>query len=651
MAGLSVSGIGSSLDVAGLVEKLMTAERVPVQKLNASESAFQQKLSAYGALKSAMSNLQSGMQSLASATRFLSYSASVSDPTVATASVGPKPATGSYTLEVTNLAQAQKLKSIAFPASDTALGEGTLTIDIGEYTGGAFVPDADASSVTVAVTAGQDGLSKVRDAINTANGGVTATVVNDGTGMRLVVTSKSTGVEHAVRIQVDDADGTDGDASGLSRLAYDASAGGLTQLTEVAAAKDAVAIVDGITVSSATNTLSEAIEGVTINLAKADPGKTHTLNVGRDGNGAKSAVEGFAKQWNDVMKTIGSLTAYNTATKTGSILTGDNTVAAVQNRLRSALNAVAPAGGFGSLAEIGITTNRDGTLALDSSKLSAAIADPTKDVGALFATLGTATDSGITVKSTGAQSEAGSNPIEITRVASRGNATGSLPAATTITAGVNDTLALEVDGTPITIEIPAGSYTAASLATQIQARVNGALAAQSIAIDVTQSSGTLSMASRRYGSESTVKVTGGTAAADLFGTATETAGVDVAGTIGGVVGTGSGRSLSASGFTLEVTGAAGARGAVNFSLGLAGRLDSLLDDLLGDQGSLKARTDGIGISIKDIGSRRDALNDRLVGVEARYKSQFSKLDLALASMQQTSSWLTTQLANLPNGKS
>jgi flagellar hook-associated protein 2 len=646
MAGLTTSGLVSGLDVNGLVSQLMAIEKKPLAQLDTREAAVQQRLSAFGALKGALSSLQTAAQSLSSPSRFTGFSSTVSDSSVATVSVGANPAVGSYSLEVSSLAQAHKVATAALPATGS-LGTGTLTIDFGSYAGGAFAKDADTGSISVTVGPGEDGLAKVRDAINAANGAATASLVNDGTGTRLVIASKQTGTEHALRISVTDDDGNAADAAGLSRLAYDASTGGVQNMGQTIEAKDAVAIIDGITIRSDKNTITDALEGVTLTLTKADPGRTHTLSVNRDTAAAKGAVEQFVKAWNDTAKLMRDLSAYDAANKKASILTGDTALSGIQSRLRGVLNSMQPAGGFASLSEMGVTTNRDGTLALDAAKLAKVAADPAKSIAAFFATSALATGDGITVKSTGSLAETGSHAVNITRAATKGAAVGSAAAATTITAGVNDTLQVTVDGHLTTVTLAAGTYTPASLATELQTKLNGALGSLG-SVEATESGGVLTLASGSWGSESTVAITGGTAAADLFGTATETAGVDVEGLIGGVVATGSGRTLSASGFVLEITGTAtGERGAVGFQKGLGGRLDALVADLLNEKGVLRARTDNLDTTIKQIGERREALNLRLELTEKRLKAQFNALDLTLTRMQSTSNWLASQLASLP----
>jgi flagellar hook-associated protein 2 len=225
-----------------------------------------------------------------------------------------------------------------------------------------------------------------------------------------------------------------------------------------------------------------------------------------------------------------------------------------------------------------------------------------------------------------------------------------------ITAGVNDTLAVTIDGVAASVTLAAGTYSsAAALAAEVQSKVNGAsaLAAAGARVSVTEAGGVLTLTSQRYGSASTVAATGN-AAADLFGTPMVTTGVDVAGTIGGLPATGSGQTLAGvagnptEGLLLTIAGGAtGARGNAVYTVGFAWKLNQALTSLLGSDGPVSASTEGLNQRIADIADRREALKLRLDRVQATYLAQFRALDQLLSSMNTTSTYLTQQLANLP----
>jgi flagellar hook-associated protein 2 len=350
-------------------------------------------------------------------------------------------------------------------------------------------------------------------------------------------------------------------------------------------------------------------------------------------------VDAFIKGYNDASKALKALSAYDAGTKTAGALQGDSTLLSVQTRLRSTLSAAVDfAGGYASLSELGIAFQKDGTLLADATKLRAALADTGKDAASAFAAIGTASDSLVKFSSAAASAAAGSYAVQVTQLATRGNAAGSAPAALSVTAGINDGLLLSVDGVAQSVTLAAGTYTAASLATMLQTRIPG--------VDATESGGILTLTSKAWGSASTVAITGGTAVADLFGVPASTGGLNAAGSIDGLAATGAGRNLTAKGLTVTIEGGAtGARGSLRFSRGAADRLNSLIDSFLDE--TIAARTDGIGESLKSMDLQRTRLEARMESVEKRLRAQFVALDSMIASMNGTSSFLSQQLANLP----
>jgi len=653
---LSAPGIGSNLDVNGIVSQIMALERRPLIVLDTKEAKYQAQLTAYGSLKGALSSFQSAVAALASPARFSAVTASFADTTVATATASSAAAAGSYSVEVQTLAQSHKLKSATFAATSTTVGTGTLTIRFGTYSGGTFTLNPDQAAQTISVDASESSLAGVRDAINTANAGVSASIVNDGSGNRLIIASKDSGVANALKITVEDDDLANTDNAGLSQLAYDASTGGTTNLTQTFAAQNATAVIDGIAITKASNTISDAIEGVTLNLLKANTPSATTLTVTRDTAGIQAAVQSFVTAYNDLNKIVTDLSKYDAANKRSSTLTGDATVRSVQTRLRGVFNTTlsTAGGGLTALSNIGISFQKDGTLKLDSSKLTTALSDSTKDVSTLFAAVGKPTDSLVSFVSSTSDTKNGTYLLNVSQLSTQGKAVGGGAAVLTINAASNDTIDLTVDGVAASVTLAAGTYSAAELAAEIQSKINGVIALSStgISVTVTQSAGVLSVTSNRYGSASTVAITGGTGKLDLFGAQTETAGVNVAGTIGGITATGSGQILTgtgdASGLALKVTGGAtDARGTVSFARGYAYELDKLVGKMLENDSLVDGRMDGINASIKNVGTQREVLARRLDMVESRYRAQFTALDVMMSSMSNTSSFLQQQLANLP----
>ncbi|AEJ00784.1 flagellar hook-associated 2 domain-containing protein [Nitrosomonas sp. Is79A3] len=656
---LASPGIGSGLDVNGIVKQLMAVESQPLTALDNKEAKQQTRLTAFGTLKGALSSFQSSLSALSDPAKFTGVTANFADATLASVSATSSAVVGSHSVEIQTLAQSHKLKSANYATTSTAIGSGTLTIQFGTYNGGTFTLNPDKAAQSITISSDNSSLTGIRDTINQANAGVSASIVNDGTGNRLVIASNDTGLSNALKITTTDADTNNTDNAGLSQLAYNASTGGTTNLTQTAAASNATLVIDGISISKASNTITDAIEGVTFNLLKANAGTTTTLNLSRDTASVQSTVSSFVKAFNDLNKTIVDLSKYDATTKQASILTGDSTVRTIQTQLRNVMSnpLTTAGGGLSILSEVGITFQTDGTLKFDSAKLTSVMSDPTKDVSTLFASVGKTSDSLVSFVSAKNDTVNGEYSLNISRIATQGTAVGSSAAALTINTGVNDKLDLTIDGVSASVTLAAGTYTATSLAGEIQSRINGVSEISSAGIKVTlsESAGKLTITSNRYGSASTVSITGGNGKLDLFGTPVETSGVDVAGTINGITATGSGQTLTgaadSSGLVIKITGGGtGARGTIDFAHGFAKKLDKLVDDMLNGH-LIDSRIDGINASIKDIDAQRDTLNQRLADTEKRIRAQYTALDTTIASMTQTSNFLQQQLSNLPSTSS
>lgn len=673
MATISSAGIGSGLDVNLIVTQLMAVEKQPLTMLDKKEAGYQAQLSAFGTLKGAVASFQSAIHALSSVSKFQAINATSGDSTVYTASAASTAVAGNYALTVTQLAESQKLTSKVFTNVTDSVGTGTLTFQFGTISGGVFTANNAKAAQTFTIGSANSSLSGVRDAINAAKIGVSASILNDGTGNRLVITSNDTGLANSLKITVaDTSDASNTDNAGLSQLAYDPAVSGVSpqagkNLTETVSAKNAILTVDGITgINKASNTVTDVVQGVTLNLLKVSTAPA-TLTVATDTAGVQTSVEGFVKAYNDLNKVVSDLTAYDAKTKTAAILQGDSSTLSVITQIRrvlsDSLNGLK--GNYTKLSQIGIAFQKDGTLALDSTKLQTAINSNYADIPGLFANVGKPSDSLVNFTSATSNTKAGSYALNITQLATQGALLGAAISLPVTLDATNNTLGVKIDGVQSnSITLATGNYTtSAALTAEIQSKINGDTAFKAAGVTATVAfdaiSGKLSITSDRYGSASSVQVTsvGTTTLATLgLSVATGTAGLDVAGTINGISATGSGRFLtgaggSVNGLKLEVTGGAtGDRGTVNYSLGYAYRLDALADQLLGTSGPLSSRTTGINNTITDINNRRDDLNRRLIGIEARYRSQFSALDTLMGQLRTTSDFLTQQLAILQTTK-
>lgn len=659
---ISSPGIGSNLDVNGIVQKLMSAEQGPLNIVTQQKTNYQTKISAYGSLKSSLSTFQTAVDSLSSASRFMAQSASSGDSSVFTATSNGKASLGDYSIEVQQLALAHKISpNSSFASTSDTVGTGTLSIAFGTYdsSGNTFTLNADKASKSINITSANNTLAGIRDAINLADAGVTASIVNAGgtTGNHIVITSKDTGAANSIKISVTDNDGTNLDNSGLSQLAYDPTlnSGAGKNASERQVAQDALLSIDGINVTKSSNVVSDAIEGITINLLKANAGSTNILAVTHDTDKIKTSVNAFVKAFNDLNTTIRSLTKYDEGSKTGGPLLGDGTTRSITTQIRNVLTgAIGSSGTLTTLSQIGVSFQRDGTLAVDSAKLDASITNNFNDIATLFSASASFTDAQLSFIGNTTNSKAGNYAVTVSTLATQGALLGSAAPNLNIASGVNDTLNLQIDGTAVSIILDTGSYASAQdLAAAIQSKIAGTGSAAKVAV----SGGALQITSANYGSTSTIAISGGNGAADALGAPTATSGVDVAGTINGVAATGQGQNLIGAtgnvseGLVIRVAGGnTGARGTANFTMGYAYQLNQLSKSVLADDGLLSSRTSGISSSITRLTAQETALQDRLAIIEKGYRAQFTALDTMISGLQQTSSFLTQQLAQLQSNR-
>ncbi|WP_220809112.1 flagellar filament capping protein FliD [Noviherbaspirillum aridicola] len=663
----STSGVSSGLDVNSIVSQLMAIEQRPLAKLAQKEASYQAKVSAFGSVSSALSTFQDALGKLADPAKYQGMSASVGDATILTASAGTKAAAGSYNINVTQLPQAQTLKSAGMGSSTAKIGTGaetTITFQFGSYDttaasdgvypdGTKFTQSATRTTGTIKIDGTNNSLQGIRDAINKAGLGVTATIISDGsaTPNRLVLTSDKTGAASNMKIAVS------GDTALQDLLAFDPTTAGGQKMTQAAAGQNALLTVNGISISSETKSVSDAIQGVTLNVLKA--GST-TFSVSKDSAQVTNTVTSFVKAYNDLQSTLKQLTSYNTETKAAGILLGDPTIRSLQTSMRQMLGASNDnAGSLKTLSAAGISFQKDGTLALDNSKLQKAVSGSPEDLAALFSTVGRASDSLISVTGSKASTKAGKYDVSISNLPKQGYQTGDAALSGPVTIAAGTTLNVALDGVSAKVGLTAGSYAPQELVAMMQAAINGtsafSSAGNSVAVSLDEG-GRLKVTSNRYGPASKVAITddAGTGIATLFGAViTKAEGEDVAGSIGGMPAAGNGQVLTGAtntavdGLKIQVNGGTtGPRGSIDFSTGIAGQLSKTIESYLGSSGMLKNRTDGLNRTIKDIDKSRTALNTRLAETEKRLRAEYVALDSLLTSMAATSNYLTQQLASL-----
>lgn len=388
MAIPGIPGLGSGMDIKGMVDALVNAERAPkAAQLNRLERSTTAKFTALGQFKGALSEFQDSLKKLNDPALFEKRSASSGKSDVFSVTASAKATAGNYNVQVFNLAQSSKVALAGVDDPTEAVGTGKLTIAFGDTSLDIEIPEDNSS------------LTGIRDAINAAgrSKGLTATIVNDPSGVggaRLMLSSDASGTGNDISVSV--ASGA-GDSGNLSMLAFtppDPDADFTpTPVDEsdpraarvVSYARDANLAIDGMRISSSTNTVEDAIEGVTINLKAAqskddqDSAATINLNVAEDKGGVKKSITDFVAAYNKMLDTVGSLTSVipvggDDGEPLAAALVGDASVRSFMSAMRSELGSVGgEEGGIRILADLGVTTQRDGTLAVDDDKLTEAL--------------------------------------------------------------------------------------------------------------------------------------------------------------------------------------------------------------------------------------------------------------------------------------
>ncbi|CAN1498730.1 FliD Flagellar capping protein [Methylophilaceae bacterium] len=560
--GISSVGLGSGLDVNSIITGLMGVEKKPLTAVAQQKSAYQSKISAYGTMKSSLSLFQTTMSTLSNVAKFNMQTATSADTSIFTASTDGTATNGDYAITVSQLAKSQKLALTGFDSITDTVNNGRLNIDFGRYDptdDNKFTANPDKSSLSITINSSNRTLAGVRDAINAANSSVTASIVNNGSGNQLVLTSTDTGEVNSMRI------------SGISQLAYDKSkssngnndgsgdSNGSSNrdninFTEVQAAKNALLNVDGVAVAKASNTVTDVINGVTLNLLTTSSGNNINLHIASNQNDVKASISSFVEAYNKLDTTLRSLTKFDSTGKASGVLLGDGTARSVVNQIKSVMTkAINTTGGLTTLNQIGVTFQRDGQLALDSTRLTAAMNSNFGDIATLFASSLKATDAQITYAGSTSNTQEGTYAVTVSKL--------------------------------------------------------------------------------------------GTSSANTAGTIN---GVAATGSLTGLTGA---TGNASSGLSLKISGGAlGSRGTVQFTMGYAAQLDRVINSLLSDTGIVASKTEGLNTSITRLDKKTESLNIRLAGVEARYRTQFTKLDSLLSGMSTTSSYLTQQLASINANK-
>jgi flagellar hook-associated protein 2 len=395
----TITGLSTgSINVTSVVSQIMAAEQKPLNNLTTKQTSYNTQLSAYSTVKSNLSTLKSAMQSLLTTSGFKAYSVALSDPTVLSASAASNAVSGNYNLEVSSLAQSQQLIADGQADSKAAIGTGasttlsfnfgTISYDpnnggaydttTGKYTNASFISNGSTVK-TVTIDSSNNTLEGIRDAINNANIGVTATIINDGSGTpyRLALGSGTSGASNAMSISVS------GDSAISNLLSNDPT--GTQNLTQTMEAKNANLKVNGVAISKSSNIVSDAIQGVTLTLNKVTTSPVNVA-VSKNTSSITDAANSFISAYNTLYSSLKSLSAYKTTSSSGGALSGDGTINQLLGEMRTIVGDTYSGtdSTFTTLASVGITTSPGVGLVLDSTKFGTAVTNDLNGLTNLF---------------------------------------------------------------------------------------------------------------------------------------------------------------------------------------------------------------------------------------------------------------------------
>ncbi len=678
-------GAGSGIDTNNLVKQLVSLERAgPQQRIDEKRELTESRISDFGLLSSSLATLQDAAKVLTEPEGLFSKTAAFTEsdalvPTELSTDVQP----GVYSFEVTALAQAQSLSFVSFDSITDSVGEGTLTFNFGSWARDGsdnpltFSQNTDKESVTITIDSTNNTLKGLRDAINAADFGVQASIINDGNGYRLSLLAES-GEDNQIEINVSEAGGTptDTDANDLSRFAFNSSVTGF-EGAETQVGRDAALTINGLSVTRPTNTIDDIVDGLTLDILKAAPGEKITVTVSEDKAFAEQNIRDFVTAYNDFLEAIKPAFGVSEEeneegekVKIVGSLTNDALAKSVISQIKTVIASAIPGladSNFTSLTNVGIRTELDGTLSINEKDFETAFKDHFEDVQKLFAPRTVSSDDAITVNSTGEKTAVGEYDIVITTPPSRGYYTGGdIDNAAVVfpdfdTTGKDYTFKVKVNGTESdTITIPDGTYSdEASLAAIIQSMINADenLKAVNASVTVSYNSGNdgFDITSSQYGVNSTVSITeSSTQSTDELGLAVAggTAGTKVAGTINGVAGFGSANvllpALGQPGEGLAmIVGENATSATINYSRGFAGELEDLVEQYLVGNGLIDTREANLEDTLEDLDDDQENLDRKMSAYEERLIQQYIAMERILNGLNSSGSFLDNLVDTLP----
>ncbi len=656
----SIDGLVSGFNTASIIDGLVAIQQRQVSLLTERKVAVAQKQTAFRGIEARLATLRASMSRLNRSVGpvFDSRSATSSDESLidVAASSGAQP--GAFSIRVNSLAAAHQTGSQGFASPTASVTTGTFEIRTGNRQAETFTVDGTNNT-----------LESVASAINAQSSQVSASIIRDSSSgeYRLLLASKFTGSDNAITV--------------TNNLAADNNGAIQPDFTNIqvqAASNASISIGSGpgaITSEYQTNRVEDLVEGVTLNLLDADPGKTVNISVQKDDSAVVEAVSAFVDDYNSIIEYLNNQTSFTSETGAAGQLLGNRSVAAIRNTLEDIITSSVPGatGNLRRLSQVGISIGDKGQLNFDESKLNKILSgdepgiDPA-EVRKLFGLNANSSSSGIQYVLGTSRTGTPASPIEvdITQAATQASVSSSTALASSIVIDdQNREFSFTLDGRESgTLLLSEGTYTQEELATHIQSVVNNATSLAGRQVKVTVNGGNLQITSEAYGKNSTLGSFSGTALGDLGLTGSETStGLDVAGQfiIDGKIETakGNGRLLIGdldNEFTADLQVRvtlgdsqvhSGVEGTLELSRGITSRLDKSIGDLLDIEKGLLST---VNKQFEQQIGTFDTSIKRIEAVTAAKREyltlQFANLERVLGELQTTSSILAGQLGSI-----
>jgi len=663
---ISIGGISSGLDVESIVSQLTDSEISPLQsKLYQKQGENQNKISAIGKLTSALSNLESKSRDLSKVSGI--NASLITNPGEDYFDIKDTGAivNGTFGVEVNRLATAHKIGTQSIADQTASIGTGKITIQVGKYAGGDFEQKESTETIEIEITEDVSSLTQLRDEINKeAKDLATATIINDGSGYRLVLSSKNTGDESALRISVSDDDGDDSDNLGLSQFSFNETDKNIVELVQPLSSE---VVIDNITINNQSNTFDDVIEGLEFTL-KEPTDKEYTVVSVHDSSKITDTIKGFVGAFNGVMSAIKENTKYDQDTGEKGALLGDADIRYVGSQLKQMVLTPIDSlpAGQNSLYSIGIKSNATGGLEIDNEVFDEVMSENPDRISKIFAGILSSSSGDLSIYNDDAEGlPAGSHEVNITQTSVPGYFSGS--SSTSLqTASLTDKFTIASD-TKISlkvssieaddIDIPSGVYSKEDFLEVLKTSINSSYAMSStgtiINPTITSNILTLTMGNDSFRANDSVDITSvsGTLLDYGLSVGAGTMPVSVSGTIGGVEALGNGTLLTGQDdfedLQVEVeSGAVGSRGTVDISKGYGVSLLEVIKGITDSNGILDTKKKSLEDKNDKLIEENDALKAKKQKIEDRYRKQFNALEVQMSKLNTLSSSLMASLANM-----